>query len=49
MIENFLEIKQMLINNGIEPKSQTDTELIALYTKYIVDKEGLSTEEAFRK
>lgn len=49
MIENFLEIKQMLKDNGIEPKSQTDTELIALYTKFIVDSEGLSTEEAFRK
>lgn len=49
MIENFLEIKQTLKNAGIEPKSQTDTELIALYTKHILDSEGLSTEEAFRK
>mmetsp|Transcript_40083 Transcript_40083/g.45976 ORF Transcript_40083/g.45976 Transcript_40083/m.45976 type:complete len:266 (-) Transcript_40083:886-1683(-) len=49
MIENYLEIKALLKQKGIEPISQTDTELIALYTKYLVDSEGLSTEEAFRK
>lgn len=49
MIENFVEIKQKLREAGIEQKSQTDTELIALYTKYLMDSENLSTEEAFRK
>lgn len=49
MIDNFLEIRQVLKDAGIEQKTQTDTELIALYTKYIQDNEGLSTEEAFRK
>lgn len=49
MIENFLEIKQTLSEAGIEQKSQTDTELIALYTSYLVESEGLSTEDAFRK
>mmetsp|Transcript_384 Transcript_384/g.345 ORF Transcript_384/g.345 Transcript_384/m.345 type:complete len:246 (-) Transcript_384:1421-2158(-) len=49
MVENFFEIKEILKESGIEPKSQTDTEIIALYTKYLQDTEGLSTEEAFRK
>jgi glutamine---fructose-6-phosphate transaminase (isomerizing) len=49
MIENFLEIRQLLKDAGIEQSSQTDTELIALYTKYLVDTEGLNTEEAFKR
>lgn len=49
MIENYYEIKNILKEHGIEQQSETDTELIALYTKFLVDSEGLSTEEAFRK
>ena len=49
MIENYLEIKEKMREKGIEQKTQTDTELIALYTKFLVDTEGLSTEDAFRK
>ena len=49
MIDNFFDIREKLKQEGIEQKSQTDTELIALYTKYLQDKEGLTTEEAFRK
>lgn len=49
MIENYLEIKDRLKAGGLEQKSQTDTELIAIYTQFLKDKEGLSTEEAFRK
>jgi hypothetical protein len=39
MIENFMEIKNLLKENGIVQKSQTDTELIALYIKFIMDKD----------
>ena len=49
MIENYSEIKEKLKAVGLEQKSQTDTELIAIYTKYLMDSEGLSTEEAFRR
>lgn len=49
MIENFLEIRSILEEKGITPISETDTELIALYTKHLQDTENLSTEEAFRK
>ena len=47
MIENYSEIKGELKNAGIEQSTQTDTELIALYTKYLMDTKELSTEEAF--
>lgn len=49
MVENFLEIKDILKENGIVPKSETDTEIIVLYTKFLQDSENLSTEDAFRK
>ena len=49
MVENFIEIKDILKENGIVPKSETDTEIIALYTKFLQDSENLSTEDAFRK
>lgn len=49
MVENFLEIKEFLKEKGFEPKSQTDTELIAMYTRYLQESENLSTEDAFRK
>ena len=49
MVENVIEIKDILKENGIIPKSETDTEIIALYTKFLQDTEGLSTEEAFGK
>ena len=42
MIENFQDIRQLLKEKGIEQRTQ----LIALYTKYLVDTEGLSTENA---
>lgn len=49
MIGNYIELKEILKAEGIEPKTQTDTELIVIYTKYLMDKEKLSTEEAFKK
>lgn len=49
MIENFQDIRELLKGYGIEQRTQTDTELIALYTKHLIDSEGLSTEDAFRK
>ena len=49
MIENYLDIKAKLAENGIYQISETDTELIALYTQFFKDTEGLSTEDAFRK
>ena len=49
MVENFVELRDLLKENKIEPKSETDTEIIALYTKFLHDSKGLSTEEAFRE
>jgi glucosamine--fructose-6-phosphate aminotransferase (isomerizing) len=49
MVENFLEIKEYLKEKGHEPESETDTELIAMYTRYLQESENLSTEDAFRK
>ena len=49
MIEKYYEIKNKLKEHGIEQQTETNTEMIAMYTKFNVDFEGLSTEEAFRK
>ena len=49
MIENYTEIRDELNKKGIKQKSETDTELIALYTKYLIDSKNLTTEEAFRE
>ena len=48
MIENYLDIKEILEEKGIKQQTETDTELIALYTKYLADSEELSTSEAFK-
>lgn len=49
MVENYLEIKTKLEQQGIHPISETDTELIVLNVKFLKDTELLSTEDAFRK
>lgn len=49
MISNYPEIKDYLESVGLPPISETDTELIAIYTKHLMDKDGLTTEEAFRQ
>ena len=48
IIENYGTIKQELIVNGFEFKSETDTEVLVNFIQFIRDKEKLSTEEAFR-
>jgi len=49
MITNFDEIKKELENLGINPQSQTDTELVVLLTRYYKDNLNLSTFDAFKK
>lgn len=49
MITNFDSIKRLLESEGIHPISQTDTELVVLLVRYLKDKEGLSTFDAFKK
>lgn len=47
IIENFRELRQELIDLGIQPQSQTDTETVALWTGHHLD-QGLGPVEAAR-
>lgn len=43
IIENYIELKNDLINNGYEFNSQTDTEVIAQLFDYLFDGDAIST------
>jgi glucosamine--fructose-6-phosphate aminotransferase (isomerizing) len=49
IIENYMQLKQKLIELGSEFKTETDTEVIAHLIGYYKHSEGLSIEEAVRK
>ncbi|HMQ11128.1 MAG TPA: glutamine--fructose-6-phosphate transaminase (isomerizing) [Oligoflexia bacterium] len=46
IIENYLEIKHNLINNGAQFSSETDTEIIPLLIEYNMQRNGLDFEQA---
>lgn len=48
IIENYLSIRKLLSKNGIECKSETDTEVLVQLIGYIYNKENISFEEAVR-
>lgn len=48
IVENYQELKKILIKQGLKFKSQTDTEVISQYI-YFFMKKGLSFEEATKK
>ncbi|MFL6373365.1 MAG: glutamine--fructose-6-phosphate transaminase (isomerizing) [Pyrinomonadaceae bacterium] len=49
IIENYLTLKERLIAEGHEFKTETDTEVVAHLIGHYVDSEGLSLELAVRK
>ncbi len=48
IIENYLSIQKLLSKNGIECKSETDTEVLVQLIGYIYNRENISFEEAVR-
>lgn len=49
IIENFAELRAMLIDKGVEFSSQTDTEVCAQLIAHLMESEKLSAPEAFAK
>lgn len=49
MILNYTELTQFLKSKGIEKRSETDSEIIPLLTRYFIDQENLSVVQAFEK
>ncbi|MAJ43457.1 MAG: glutamine--fructose-6-phosphate transaminase (isomerizing) [Candidatus Marinimicrobia bacterium] len=48
IIENYLTLKKYLAQNGIECKSDTDTEVLVQLISYIYNKDKISFEESVR-
>ncbi|MEN3011556.1 MAG: glutamine--fructose-6-phosphate transaminase (isomerizing) [Dictyoglomus thermophilum] len=49
IIENYKEIKNFLISRGHKFRSQTDTEIVPHLLEEMVDKDGMSLEEALKE
>ena len=49
IIENYLQLKERLVGQGSEFKTETDTEVVAHLIGHYKNNEGLSLEEAVRK
>ena len=46
IVENYVVLKQQLVNQGVAFKSETDTEVLVHLIKSVQDKEGISLPEA---
>jgi glutamine---fructose-6-phosphate transaminase (isomerizing) len=49
IIENYAYLKQILVDNGFEFKSETDTEVLLNYIQFLKNKDLLSVEMALQK
>ena len=49
IIENYAYLKQILVNNGFEFKSETDTEVLLNYIQFLKNKDLLSLEMALQQ
>ena len=49
IIENYAYLKQILVDNGFAFKSETDTEVLLNYIKFLKNKDLLSVEMALQK
>ena len=49
IIENYAYLKQILVENGFEFKSETDTEVLLNYIQFLKNKDLLSVEMALQK
>ena len=48
IIENYQALKELLIENGFEFQSETDTEVLVNFIQYIQDQEGCALKRAVR-
>jgi glutamine---fructose-6-phosphate transaminase (isomerizing) len=48
IIENYSALKTLLLTNGIECKTETDTEVLVQFIAYLYEKENLSFSETVR-
>ena len=49
IIENYAYLKQILVDNGFEFKSETDTEVLLNYIQFLKNKDLLSVEKALQQ
>lgn len=48
IIENYIELKEFLLKEGVEFKTQTDSEVACAYINYIYEKEANSKDSKFK-